>query len=100
MPLSMASACNSYSMYVCELFKTSSYNANACAIGRFCLVYWPEEVAVSVVSESDVVSETKRLLEVGSECVVKVQAKKFNGIIAASGKLLYICTNKLLAEIV
>ena len=44
-------------------------------------------MAVSVVSESDVLSDTVRVPEVGSECVVKVRAKKFTGVIAATGKL-------------
>ena len=51
-------------------------------------MYWPEEVAVSVVSESDVLSEVSLIPEVGSECVVKVKGKKFTGVIAATGKLL------------
>ena len=42
---------------------------------------------MSVVSESDVLSEPARVPEVGSECVVKVRVKKFTGVIAATGKL-------------
>ena len=55
---------------------------------RFYLVYWPKEMAVSVVGESDVLSASVQMPSVGSECVIKVQGKKFTGVIAAIGKLL------------
>lgn len=51
--------------------------------GQFCLVYWPEEAAVSVVPEEDIVSEVL----FGKSAKVKIGKKIYDGHVSAIGKL-------------
>ena len=71
-----------------RLTMPSSHNAE-----RFFLVYWPDEEAVSVVKESDVIESHIQTLGEGMECSVEIRGKEFFGVIAAAGMLYKIdCT--------
>ena len=71
-----------------DLLQLRQAAANASTIGCFYLMYWSKEIAVSMISDSEVFSEVRLIPEVGSECMVKVKGKNFTGVIVATGKLL------------
>ena len=50
-------------------------------VESYCLILWPEEDSVSVVSESAVLGS----LTVGNNCQVKMGHNKYNGRILAVG---------------
>ena len=60
---------------------------NLCSVGEFCLVYWEEEEAFSVVKADDVVDG---VLRAGEYCSIKIKKQVYSGLVAGVGKCYFV----------
>ena len=63
---------------------------NSFSVEKHCLVYWPTEESVSVVTSGDLYTDSS----VGEECKIRIGRRCFVGIVSATGK----CIHKTLSQ--
>ena len=63
---------------------------NHSLIALWFLIYWPDEEALSIVKESNVVSSKESLVK-GQWCKIKEGRKMYDGKIVEIGKLCCVC---------
>ena len=78
--------CISFSWSYCMHQTHTTYNTFSCATGRFCLVFWPLELAVTVVPEGKIESSDSGKFTVGDDCTVKEGRNTSTRKVAAVGK--------------
>ena len=67
--------------------------SNHVSTGRFYLVFWPLEMAVTVVAESKLADPSPEKFLVGDDCSVGEQNSCYKGKVAAIGEKSYMYTH-------